>query len=123
MSLTDVLPNDNQFWEQEGPNWSHAIVCSMRLGLSAAGASASKFLAISGSSGFFISLPSSRGSEVPALLGVGAGGNYLLPGQCGKVEEWGCEQLHVREERWEGGERGLSVQLDSRPVVRWETDV
>lgn len=92
VSLTDVLPNDNQFWEQEGPNWSHAIVCSMRLGLSAAGASPSKFLAISGPSGFFLSLPSSRGSEVPALLGVGAGGNYLLPGQCGKVEEWGSEQ-------------------------------
>lgn len=77
-SLTDVLQNDNHFWEQEGPNWSHAVVCSKRLGLSAVGASPSKFLAISGPLGFFLSLPSSRGSEAPALLGVGAGGNYSL---------------------------------------------
>lgn len=78
MSLIDVLQNDNHFWEQEGPNWGLTALCSVRLGLSAVGALPSRFLAVSGPWGFLLSLPGSRGSEVPALPGVCAGCNHSL---------------------------------------------
>lgn len=102
-SLTDTLYDDNYLWEQEGPNWGLAAVCSMRLGPSTVGALPRRFLSVSEPLGFL--LPWQQRMRGPCIAGS-VSRRQSFDGQPRKVEEWGCKQLPGRRTLERKGEMG-----------------